>query len=83
MLEVDALAAVLPVGTESAQDAISVATIGKVQGNTIVLMDGRTYRKHGDVYISGDGQTYIVEASQMHADAVHRRTAQRQSAVHN
>jgi len=77
MLEAHAVAAVLPVGAKSAQDAISVATIGKVEGDTVVLMDGRTYRRQGDIYFADDRQTYIVEASRMHVDAVHQRTSQR------
>jgi len=77
MLEAHTVAAVLPVDAESAQDAISVATVAKVEGQTVVLMDGRTYHRQGEIYVSEDAATYIVEASRMHAEAVHQRTSQK------
>jgi len=67
--------AVMPIGSESSQDAICTATVRTVSEDCITLIDGRRYCLQEELWTDEEGVTYIVPATAMHIRAVHAKCA--------
>jgi len=74
MFNVGDPAAIMPIGSESPLDTMSIASVNDVGPDEVTLVDGRIYRFKDGLWTSEDVLTHLVPATKQHISVVHART---------
>jgi hypothetical protein len=74
MFNIGDAAAVMPIGSKSPLDTMSIASVNNVGPNQVTLVDGRVYRFKDGLWTSDDVLTHLMPATKQHISVVHART---------
>jgi hypothetical protein len=67
-------AAIMPLGSRSPLDAMSIASVREAGPAEVTLVDGTVYRFKDGLWTSDDVSTHLVAATSQHIKAVHAQT---------